>query len=127
MKPDEQRIAIAEWVGWKQREKSHRAMVPCGNQFSYDNFFWNDPHGRPDKGPPDYLNDLNAMHEAEGLLKGSQIRDFEISLIKLLNLPLESTPYEGSTFPLIHATAAQRTEALLKTLGLWRDNEKEQQ
>ena len=56
---------------------------------------------------PDYLNDLNAMHEAE----------------KVLNEAYLWNRYKGwlltwMTEP-IRATAPQRCEAFLKTIGKW--------
>jgi hypothetical protein len=54
---------------------------------------------------PDYLNDLNAMHEAEKVLTADQW--FEYDRLMPLRDPQK-----------IHATAAQRAEAFIKTLGL---------
>jgi len=60
--------------------------------------------------PRVYTHDLNAMHEAEELLKG---RQFEAYGIKLNDI-------EGSLWG-IRATARQRAEAFLRTLGKWED------
>ncbi len=49
---------------------------------------------------PDYLNDLNAMHEAEKLLSRDQWSDYTSRLPK-------------------HYSAEQAAEAFLKTLNLW--------
>ena len=96
MKPEAQRIAIAE---------------ACGTlQWSY---------ALPQKcvaaSVPDYLNDLNAMHDAEKVLteKGANAWFVYIELIVRLN----ATPFEHST--IVHATAAQRAEAFLRTIGKW--------
>lgn len=56
------------------------------------------------RGVPDYLNDLNAMHEAEKVLFG-KVGWVHYSQVLLL----------GNT----HATAAQRAEAFGRTLNLW--------
>lgn len=56
---------------------------------------------------PDYLSDLNAMHEAEKVLTLEQKSVYCLELNKLIY---------GMC-----ATAAQRAEAFLKTLGLWED------
>lgn len=59
---------------------------------------------------PDYLNDLNAMHEAEKVLDtlaengSSRYRDILCGMLGW---------WWG------HASAAQRAEAFLKTLDLW--------
>lgn len=62
---------------------------------------------------PDYLNDLNAMHEAVETLRnlpGSEWFDFQQILKEEC----------GSTMNCIQATAAQRAEAFLRTLNLWK-------
>lgn len=64
---------------------------------------------------PDYLNDLNAMHEAEKILDGdiydggSLRYSYARELYKLC--PPEEQP--------LRATAENRAEAFLKTLNLW--------
>jgi hypothetical protein len=59
---------------------------------------------------PDYCNDLNAMHEAENFLKANQYMVYANILDSI----------EGSLFG-IRATARQRAEALLRTLGKWEE------
>jgi hypothetical protein len=56
---------------------------------------------------PNYLNDLNAMHEAEKVLTSEQVTSYVYSL--------ESMNERWST-PAF-ATAAQRAEAFLRTIG----------
>ncbi len=65
---------------------------------------------------PDYFNDLNAMHEAEKVLTESQQMPYRTALFCT-----EEVDY--SYFKLIHATAAQRAEAFLRTIGKWEDSE----
>jgi hypothetical protein len=97
MTPEKQRVAIAEACGWK-----------------WERLWTGELHGKPvgEQGPfrelPDYLNDLNAMHEAEESLHGNQYVEYTNLLIEI----------EGSLFG-IRATAAERAEAFLKTLNLW--------
>ena len=62
---------------------------------------------------PDYLNDLNAMHEAEKTLRNEQRFEFYKQLLKACE--------DSETVNTIHATAAQRAEAFLKTLGKWKE------
>ena len=69
---------------------------------------WQHPDGR--NFPPDYTQDLNAMHEAEELLKGKQFGAYGIALNDI----------EGSLWG-IRATARQRAEAFLRTLGKWEE------
>jgi O-succinylbenzoate synthase len=64
---------------------------------------------------PDYLNDLNAMHEAEEVLQRHMEKWWNyVSKLAVAN----STLGLGGE---AHATAAQRAEAFLKTLGLWEE------
>jgi len=97
MKPELQRIRIAEACGWH-----------C-NQFG----LWGIDFADGVSGsPPDYLNDLNAMHEAEKVLTAEQRRSY---VNRIFNLPVSEC--ESNTF----ATAAQRAKAFLKTLNLWEE------
>lgn len=58
----------------------------------------------------DYCNNLNAMHEAENFLKANQYMVYANILDSI----------EGSLFG-IRATARQRAEAFLRTLGKWEE------
>jgi hypothetical protein len=64
---------------------------------------------------PDYCDDLNAMHEAEKMLteKGVNMWWEYVGFINRCN----PTPFGSETA--VHATANQRAEAFLKTLGKW--------
>ena len=81
-------------------------------------------------GIPDYLNDLNAMHDAEEILDASQCAEYARQLMKhhptycvtVLDTrfaPTEEIAYE--TYQLLHATATQRAEAFLRTIGKWEE------
>lgn len=65
---------------------------------------------------PNFLNDLNAIHEAEKVLDYDQQEDF-LLFIGAYNHESDA-PWSAC-----HATAAQRCEAFLKTLGLWKETE----
>lgn len=96
MKPEAQRIAIAEACGWRATESPNwTGLRPDGRGWNGD--------------LPDYLNDLNAMREAEAIIikRGARvIRDYEDALQK-------------HVANIVFATAAQRAEAFLRTLNLW--------
>ena len=67
---------------------------------------------------PDYLNDLNAMNEAVmEKLKAHEmcLADFAENLAKVIQVP-------SSSLALIIATASQRAEAFLRTIGKWEDD-----
>jgi len=107
VKPEAQRIAIAEWCGW---------VTDAGYENSLrDNAFYGSCPARGIRWQrcPDYLNDLNAIHEAENKLDKGQAMEFERQLRTVC-----SSRYYSSV---ISSSAAQRAEALLKTMDLWTD------
>jgi hypothetical protein len=116
MNKEKQRIAIAEACGWKDIKDTNHEDV---NIESRSISCWSGLTGVPPKFIhyenriiiPDYLNDLNAMHEAEKVL----ILDCEWAnyLDHLLVIVAEGS--------LVHATAARRAEAFLRTIGKWED------
>ncbi len=110
MTPEEQRIALAEWAGWKYSPSANSSIKHEAIMAWY----------RPGNSPwhleqlPDYLNDLNAVHELEEKLTPLQWNDYANKLIQYWEAG--GTRFAGA----IHATAAHRCEALLKTLNLWK-------
>jgi predicted ATPase len=97
MTPEQQRIAIAEACGWKEEE-----FGPSWYQ-SYTKM-------------PDYLNDLNAMHEAEKTLDDDLDLDYSENLEIVTGARWgANNSYDMSKYR--SATAAQRAEAFLRTIG----------
>jgi hypothetical protein len=70
---------------------------------------------------PDYLNDLNAMHEAEKMLTQDQLIDYSRHLGKLVTIHLPASRAAWMDFKLINSTASQRAEAFLRTIGKWKE------
>jgi hypothetical protein len=74
--------------------------------------------------PPDYLGDLNACHEMEKVLWDTgKAMEFTNQLVGIVCSARgfrwdKGTP-DDHLMCLSHATAAQRAEAFLRTLGLW--------
>jgi len=106
MTPEAQRIAIAKACGWTVQY-----------EFPYNRGY---PPNTPTKGVPctplpDYLNDLNAMHEAEKVLEGNEQPEFDY--VHWLDKIVPESQHPD--WALIHATAAQRAEAFLRTIGKW--------
>ncbi len=95
MTPEKQRIAIAEACG-------HGDYCTRMNGWHDDQI----------EGLPDYLHDLNAMHEAEKAMS-LEGRNNYIDW-------LGTTYYDSWEF--CRATAAQRAEAFLRTIGKWEDD-----
>lgn len=76
-------------------------------------------YGKPET-LPDYLNELNAMHEAEKTLTKEQCNQFN-SLLMDTKLPRKEMTSESEKWSW-HATAAQRAEAFLRTIGKWEES-----
>lgn len=111
MKPEAQRIAIAEACGWTKVPNS-RGRRWCRHYLSLG------PHHSLGS-LPDYLTDLNAMHEAEKVLTQEKQREF----LGHLSCKTEGDELHTYHWNAVHATAAQRAEAFLRTLGKWEDGE----
>ena len=88
-------IAIAKACGW-DNDDIERGYTLC--QFS--------------EIVPDYCNDLNAMHEAE------KIFDSALYCRYIDELCTQAIKGKNSMYL---ATAAQRAEAFLKTIGKWEE------
>jgi hypothetical protein len=91
MSEEEINIAIAEACGWKTGYRDPEAWHPL----------------------PDFLHDLNAMHEAEKVLDYNQMNRYQ-------NIELSRFVHTGTTW-ICSATASQRAEAFLRTIGKWED------
>ena len=102
MNPEQQRIAIAEACGWTTKHKG--LWVERLQTYA---------------ALPDYLNDLNAMHEAEKVLKQrwSNYCEKLLEIVEPEPRSLEVCHY----WNLLHATASQRAEAFLRTIGKWEE------
>ena len=107
MTPEAQRIAIAEACGWQDfyTEANEFRGTPPGT-WAYSNRTVYQDGSAP---VPDYLNDLNAMHEAGKVLP--DLYAYQLELIRVC----EKTDGRSAW----RATASQRAEAFLRTLNLW--------
>jgi hypothetical protein len=107
MKPEKQRIAIAEYCGWKNcRIESLAGQNQMLGKCPFD---FTDSVGFAV--PPDYLNSLDAMHEAEKSFRANpELWEIYFDHLKIIS--------DDSNDP-ITATAAQRAEAFLRTVGRW--------
>lgn len=107
---DEQiNVAIAEACGWTDIHDSGVSHQP--------KFLGYPPLGEWQKWKffslPNYCNDLNAMHVAENVLNTDEL--FEKYYLALYDIT-QSTRW----WP-VCATAQQRAEAFLRTLGRWEE------
>ncbi len=111
MTPEEQRIAIAEACGWTATVDDDQFWRATRADGSMTSDLWCSMSSVWNVGIPDYLNDLNAMHEAEKVLTREQEKEYAYQL-EAVCCPLE---YGW------HATATQRAEAFLRTIGKWKE------
>jgi len=116
MTPEQQRIAIAKACGWTAKLDSNgwwRAVHKLtGNAMAArlsERSVWS-------VGIPDYLNDLNAMHEAEQMLTSEQHIDY------MEWLGMCSDDYGRKVWAYVHCSASERARAFLRTLGLWQES-----
>jgi hypothetical protein len=113
MTPEQQRVAIAEACGWKNvAPRIVKNVKHQGDDITVG--IWSD-----NGWIPDYLNDLNAMHDAEKVLGEKRIRSYAFTLAQVLDT--SPTVDLDDQFLNIHATAAQRAEAFLRTIGKWEE------
>lgn len=107
MNPTKQQITIAEACGWQIIHDSKRPVggeahhIPPGKTIG-----WFMSFGEPSIELPDYLNSLDAMHEAEKVLTDEQ-------------WDLYCNYLGGSLRSCASATASLRAEAFLRTIGKW--------
>lgn len=127
MSPQTQRIAIAEACGWARTMLPEPFRGSCNANKGIVYCKWEHPTLRPvDNDPghdpwhgqlviPDYLNDLNAMHEAEKTL-GTRSATYANVLEEVCRRDRGDLVSDGQKW---HATAAQRAEAFLRTFDKW--------
>lgn len=101
--PEQKRVKIAEACGWTVIE----GVEPrdCGYRLGHPIHGWEERESLPD-----YLRDLNAMHAAEHYLTKGQADAYGA----LLERPREDVDKGGYGW---HATAEQRVDAFLLTVG----------
>lgn len=110
MNPTKQRIAIAQACGWKScpcEKPDCQYMLPPGAT-----------NYRASRTPPDYLTSLDAMHDAEKAVIYADGPESDLACDYLANLVITADAGMSQS-----ATAAQRSEAFLRTLNLWNDND----
>lgn len=95
----EQRIKVAELCGFTNIGESNLDIEFCLWGISPDTKQW--------KEIPEYLSDLNAMHEAEKMLQDDKQEIYAGNIIITCG-------FQG--YKIAHATAAQRAEAFVLTM-----------
>jgi hypothetical protein len=104
MNDEEINRAIAEHLGWEK----------VSGGFGIETRYKGTPsETRVTLPVPNYCRDLNAMHEAEKALTNKDLWEMTMQLCNIVY----------GDVPLAHATARQRAEAFLRTVGKWRGEE----
>ena len=102
-----QRRDIAKAMGWEIAHHGNLCWDPDGNIPC----IWSNPF--------DPLKDLNACYVSEKVLTDEQWLQYRSELFMLMPKSFALADCERSN---IHAPAAQRCEAWLKTKGLWKED-----
>jgi hypothetical protein len=110
MTPEKQRIAIAQACGWTNVK--HEGITVG---------IWSD-----NGWIPQYLKDLNAMHKAEKVLWDTgKAMEFTNQLVGIVcsarGFRWDKGTSDDHLMCLSHATAAERAEAFLRTIGKWEE------
>ena len=119
MNTEQQRIAIAEACGYiNVRMWGESCIASMG--MNAEGKYWGS------LGVPDYLNDLNAMHEVEKTMLNDSLA--LINYARELRYLVNSEGFAKNERFICgnwHATAAQRAEAFLRTINKWTTNPNE--
>ena len=119
MTPEEQRVAIPEACGWRETEAwldGRRCFERADSNAGWDF-----------DSLPNYLNDLNAMHEAEKCLPNDIAEaQYALELLKMVSRWAKpgfdwGDQSQHDFFLVANATARQRAEAFLRVKGLWKE------
>ena len=115
MTPEQMRVAIAESVGWRSVHTHKQTRIVLGeNPIRKDDFYYDNV--------PDYLNNLNAMHEIEKNTTNEYWEQLAILTLTHYDFNLYGESVPASAWKdFAHATALQRAEAYLRIKGLWKE------
>ena len=118
MKPEQQRIAIAEACGFKITRVEYDPNGEVERVWAETPDSWKGKDVRP--WLPDFLNDLNAMHEAWCSLDDVRKDEMQMILREIVfkGQPVVRLSILGEAI-ISNATADQRAEAFLRTIGKW--------
>lgn len=122
MSPEKQRIAIAEACGYLDLYRGSRR----GNKAANGSTLWGTKDAPSINYPrdysvvPDFLNDLNAMREAEDILDDAGVTKYIDNLIKVTKADQHGV--DVIYWCVYHASASERAEAFLRTFNKWEDS-----
>jgi hypothetical protein len=137
MTPEEINLALAKFMGWRWNtwgKKEVRVFAPKGEPARWsgqdeDNSITFPIQGKSpeeaaewviENAAPDYAKSLDALARVEAKLTEEQMAIYEAWLYQVCKVD-PNTIFARETFKIIHATAAQKSEALCRALKLWKD------
>lgn len=121
MTPEEKRVKLAVLLGYEHGlrelgdQQFDRWLIPGCDRYGIHNWV-------STSDLPDYCNDLNAVHNVEKTLTPHQLKWMEEHMRRVVGKEATDDDWEGpnaATKPW-HATALQRTTALILTLSTQR-------
>jgi hypothetical protein len=113
MTPEQQRIAIAESCGWTEIE-------PCTCCYGVSRGYQPIPAAHK-KHLPDFINDLNACHEMEKVLRKANWGGYAAELYRITDAHNHGISPNHHWLAVAFSTASQRAEAFLRTIGKWEE------
>lgn len=114
MKPELINQRIAEKCGWKY----HKYQADVGEGRFEELEVYVDKNGCHYTSIPNYFSDLNACHEMEKTLTDGEWERFDLTLDEIVYR--ERDPSKNR-YRRCSATAPQRCEAFLRTVGGWEE------
>ena len=141
MKLESQRIAIAEYCGKGHRcvlmkrglyyrhnangytDRIHEAWIVSEEEANRHVYPYDEPVTKHPAPTPDYLNDLNAMKQAEDYMEANDPRlchDYVVQVKAVINRRAGLRP-DGMVgdYRLLNADASVRSEAFVQVIGKW--------
>jgi hypothetical protein len=119
MNDQDQNLAVAKIHGWEEIQHNPKTGLWYGKPPKDAAHPW-------DVVVPDYGKDLNAMHRVEMILLPAGTypqRSFYASELGRITCNDNGNGWKplsnDNCFPILHASASQRREALLRCLNLW--------
>jgi hypothetical protein len=106
MNPEQQRIAISEACGKWHSGWPHEYMNQADRL----------------RHIPDYLNDLNAMNDAEKVLTKANWGGYAAELYRITDAHNHGISPNHHWLAVAFSTATQRAEAFLRTIGKWEES-----
>ena len=120
MNQEKQRVAIAEACGWTHEEAQRGFKTAKLNVDGKD-------YDRISDNLPDYLNDLNAMHNAEAQCEMHYDQKWIETIVMVshdvFRRDADRTDGWDWVSMVSRLSAAQRAEAFLRTIGKWEEEE----